>query len=109
MELMRGPNLAVIQSYLGREILQFARLMREILMNSLRTGLLTALIGTSQTAAAQTAPTKYKLDIPRQTLTTAIIDFARQTGLQVARFSNVSEPAVVASSVVGFYTAEEAL
>jgi hypothetical protein len=79
-------------------------------MNGLRMGLLSALIGSSAAAVAQaSAPHQYKLDIPREPLAAALVDFARETGLQVARFSNVGELTVVISPVAGLFTAEQAL
>lgn len=78
-------------------------------MNGLRASLFAALIGSSGTVDAQTPPIRYKLDIPRQTLTMALADFARETGLQVARFSDLNEHSTISNAVVGTYTAEQAI
>jgi len=77
-------------------------------MNALRTGVLTALMGWNS-APAQTTAVQYKLNIPRQPLTAALADFSRETGLQVARLSEVGEPAVIANPLTGTYTAQAAL
>src|SRR5947209_4198499 len=68
-----------------------------------------ALLGTSLPTGAQAAVTHYELNIPRQPLDQALKEFARQTGLQIARFSDVTHGAVETGPVVGNYTSEEAL
>lgn len=78
-------------------------------MNGLRTSVLSVLIGSCATAVAQTSTAQYRLDIPRQPLTSALADFAKKTGLQVARFSDTEEPGPTANPVAGTYTAESAL
>lgn len=78
-------------------------------MTALRTGLLTALIGSAPLAMAQATHAHYKLNIPRQSLATALRSFARETGLQIARFSDGDDRTVNANAVVGSYTAEQAL
>ncbi len=77
-------------------------------MNGLRTGLIVALIGTSQQVGAQ-ANDQHRFNIQRQALTTALSAFAQETGLQIARFSDADEFAVSANSVVGVYSATQAL
>ena len=52
---------------------------------------------------------RYELHLQRQMLTTALQDFSRQTGLQIAQFTDVGEGNVTANDVVGSYTAEQAL
>jgi iron complex outermembrane receptor protein len=79
-------------------------------MIGFRMGFLSALIGSSAAATAQAPASQfYKLDIPRERLAFALADFARETGLQVARFSDAGEPVTISSPVVGVYTAVQAL
>lgn len=78
-------------------------------MNGLRTSVLTVLLGSCAPAVAQTTAAQYKFDIPRQPLTAALAVFARETGFQIARFSDAGEPALTANPVSGIYTAERAL
>lgn len=106
---MRGPYPTLTQSSLSSEASRWLRLLGGTLMTGLRTGLLTALLGSTPVAMAQTDQTHYKLDIPRQELATALRSFARETGLQIARFSDGGDQAVSANPVVGSYTAEQAL
>jgi hypothetical protein len=77
-------------------------------MNGLQAGLIAALLGTSQQVVAQ-AEDHHQFDIPRQRLATALNLFARETGLQIARFSDAGEPTVSANPVVGAYTVAQAL
>mgnify|MGYP001249956136 CR=1 FL=1 len=60
-------------------------------------------------AAAQTAATRFELNIPRQTLDAALKDFAEQTGMQVARFSDAVKGGVIVGPVAGRYSVQEAL
>ncbi len=57
------------------------------------------------TAAAR----RYELNIPRQTLDTALKDLAQQTGLQVARFSDAVKGDTVVGPLSGTYSAAQAL
>jgi len=68
-----------------------------------------ALFGTSLPLAAQAVVTHYELNIPRQSLDAALNEFARQTGLQIARFSSVTASAGEAGPVSGSFTSQEAL
>ena len=67
------------------------------------------LVGTSLATDAQAAITRYKLNIPREPLDRALKEFARQTGLQVARFADVSGGDAVVGPVSGNLTSDEAL
>ena len=68
-----------------------------------------ALVGSSLPSAAQATATHYQLNIPREPLDSALKDFARQTGLQVARFTDVSGSTAEVGPVAGTFTPEEAL
>jgi iron complex outermembrane receptor protein len=58
---------------------------------------------------AQAAMQHYQLKIPKQPLDTALKDFARQTGLQVARMSDAVDGSAVVGPISGELSAEEAL
>src|ERR1700678_1907013 len=65
----------------------------DAIRNAVRVGLLAltsiaVFLPLDAVAAAQTQPVAYELNIPRQTLESALNDLAQQTGLQVARFSD---------------------
>jgi iron complex outermembrane recepter protein len=68
-----------------------------------------AFVGAALPSQAQAAVTYYELNIPREPLDRALKQFAEQTGLQVARFSDVAEGSSEAGPVVGHFTTEEAL
>src|ERR1700732_365812 len=59
--------------------------------------------------SAQALIQHYKLNIPRQPLDTALKEFANQTGLQIARFSNTVAASARAGPVTGELSAEQAL
>jgi iron complex outermembrane recepter protein len=61
------------------------------------------------TAAAQTQQLSYELNIPRQTLESALNDLAQQTGLQVARFSDAVKGDALVGPVKGRYSIDAAL
>ncbi len=74
--------------------------------------LVAALLTTGGLAAAQRAQASirhYQLDIPRQSLDSAIKDLAQQTGLQIARFSDTIDGDILVGPVKGNRTPEEAL
>jgi iron complex outermembrane recepter protein len=58
---------------------------------------------------ARAAIAHYELNIPRQPLDTALKDLAQQTGLQVGRFSDAVNGAIVVGPVTGNYSADQAL
>jgi len=58
---------------------------------------------------AQAPIARYRLNIPRQSLDAALKEFARQTGLQVARFSDVGRGDIDVGPVSGSLTSEQAL
>ncbi len=63
-----------------------------------------ALLGTMSLAGpghAQAATQHYQLDIPRQSLDTALKDLAQQTGLQIGRFSERIDGSAVVGPVQG--------
>src|SRR5882724_11382906 len=105
---MRGPHPTLTRSYLAKEVRRWCRFLGGALMNGLQSGLMVALIGTSQPAGAQ-AEDHYQFNIPRQELTAALSAFAHETGLQIVRFSDAGESKVTANSVVGLYTPTQAL
>lgn len=57
----------------------------------------------------QAAMARYRLDIPRESLDAALKDFARQSGLQVARFSDVGSADLQVGPVAGSFSSEQAL
>lgn len=67
------------------------------------------LAGVPVCSSAQTAPARYKVDIPRESLDAALKEFARQTGRQVARFSDVGGGDIQVGPVAGSLTSEQAL
>jgi outer membrane receptor protein involved in Fe transport len=60
-------------------------------------------------ASAQALVQHYQLNIPRQSLDTALKDFAAQTGLQVARMSDAVDGSALVGPVTGDLSVEEAL
>ncbi len=60
-------------------------------------------------AAAQAVAQHYDLNIPRQSLDTALKEFAHQTGLQVARFSDTIDGSILVGPVAGDMSVEQAL
>ena len=60
-------------------------------------------------AAAEVSNIAYQLNIPRQTLDAALNELARQTGLQVLRFSDAVKGDTLVGPVIGKYSAAEAL
>src|ERR1700761_4530245 len=87
-----GPFWILSHSNFYEKVLQLCWIAGRLLMNGLRTGVLSVIFGSCVPAVAQTTVTQYKRDIPRQPLTAALADFARETGLQVARFSDTAYP-----------------
>ena len=59
--------------------------------------------------SAQATLARYRLDIPRESLDAALQDFARQTGLQVARFSDVGSADMQVGPLSGNLASEQAL
>lgn len=59
--------------------------------------------------SAQAIAQRYELNIPRQPLEAAIKDFAYQTGLQIARFSDRIDGSMLVGPLSGGYSAEQAL
>lgn len=78
-------------------------------MVGLRLGVLLALFGPALASAADPADTAVHLNIPAQDLAGALREFARETGLQVARLSSDSDPIPRGNAVVGDYTIKSAL
>ncbi len=58
---------------------------------------------------AQAAIRHYEINIRRQPLETALQDFAHQTGLQIARFSDTIDGRALVGPLEGDYSAEQAL
>ena len=59
--------------------------------------------------SAQVLTQHYNLNIPRQPLDTALKDFAQQTGLQIARLSDVVQGDAMIGPIIGEYSVEQAL
>jgi iron complex outermembrane receptor protein len=72
---------------------------------SIALALCAAIVPVSAQAIAQ----RYELNIPRQPLEAAIKDFAYQTGLQIARFSDRIDGSMLVGPLSGDYSAEQAL
>ncbi len=68
-----------------------------------------ALCATIVPVSAQAIAQRYELNIPRQPLEAAIKDFAYQTGLQIARFSDRIDGSMLVGPLSGDYSAEQAL
>src|SRR5258706_9865041 len=76
------------------------------------TVLAVALLGTTSLAGAehaQAAIQHYQLNIPRQSLDTALKDLAQQTGLQIGRFSGRIDGSAMVGPVKGDQTPAQAL
>lgn len=78
-------------------------------MHMTRFGMLCAFMSSPTPAGAQSSPTPLNFDIPRQTLSAALTMFARESGFQVARFTDIDESKLIVNSVAGTYTVEHAL
>ena len=83
--------------------------LREIIVKLLGVCIVLALVGASLPSAAQATAAHYQLDIPREPLDSALKDFARQTGLQIARFTDDVNGSATVGPVAGSLTPEEAL
>lgn len=68
-----------------------------------------ALCATIVPAGAQAIAQRYDLNIPRQSLDTALKEFAHQTGLQVARFTDTIDGNMMVGPVAGDLSVEQAL
>ena len=85
------------------------RVPRGIVVKLLGLSIALVLVGASLPSEAQARATHYQLHIPREPLDNALKDFARQTGLQVARFTDVSGDTLEVGPVAGSLTPQEAL
>ncbi len=65
--------------------------------------------GLTAAERASASITQHELNIPRQPLDTALKDLARQTGVQVGRFSDAVNGATLVGPIAGNYSAEAAL
>jgi hypothetical protein len=72
---------------------------------SIALALCTAIVPVSAQAVAQ----HYQLHIPRQPLDTALKDFARQTGLQIAHFSDTINGSAMVGPITGEFSVQQAL
>src|SRR6266481_4979518 len=66
-----------------------------------------ALFASVLPVSAQAVMQHYQLNIPRQSLDTALKDFARQTGLQVGRFSGRLDGSAMVGPIKGDQTPEQ--
>jgi outer membrane receptor protein involved in Fe transport len=78
-------------------------------MKTLFAGLMLAVVGLAIPASAQAIAEHYRLNIQRQSLDGALKEFAGQTGLQVARFSDAVRGDVVVGPLSGTYSVDKAL
>ena len=83
--------------------------LRGIVVKLLVLSIVLALVGASLPSAAQAIAAHYQLNIPREPLDSALKDFARQTGLQIARFADVVGGTADVGPVTGTLTPEDAL
>jgi outer membrane receptor protein involved in Fe transport len=65
--------------------------------------------GLSAAEPASASMTQHELNIPRQSLDAALKDLARQTGVQVGRFSDAVNGDTLVGPIAGNYSAEAAL
>jgi iron complex outermembrane recepter protein len=72
-------------------------------------GIVLAVVGAPLRGNAQADVTHYSVDISRESLDAALKAFARQTGLQIARFSDVGSADILVGPVSGSLTSEQAL
>lgn len=68
-----------------------------------------ALLGASLPGNGQAAVRLYDLNIPRQSLDTALKEFGRQTGLQIARFTDTGTADVSVGPISGAHSMHQAL
>lgn len=67
------------------------------------------LVGFSWGAQSDAAIVRHNLNIPRQTLDVALKDLARQTGLQIVRFSDTVQGDALVGPLNGKYSVDQAL
>jgi iron complex outermembrane recepter protein len=108
-----GQNRDLIRSYVRRNTFTTITTIRwgEQIMR-IATILAVALFGATCLADpkhAQAAIQHYQLNIPRQSLDTALNDLAQQTGLQIGRFSGRIDGSAMVGPVKGDQTPEQAL
>src|ERR1700736_842718 len=71
--------------------------------------LLSMVLGLCAAVLPASAQALIQIDIARQPLDTALKDFARQTGLQIGRFSDTVDGSAMVGPVTGELSAEQAL
>src|ERR1700736_816470 len=71
--------------------------------------LLSMVLGLCAAVLPVSAQALIKINIPRQSLDTALKDFAQQTGLQVGRFSDTVDGSAMVGPVTGELSVEQAL
>ena len=108
-----GQYRGLIRSYVRRNTFKTITTIRwgEQIMR-IATILAVALFGATCLADpkhAQAAIQHYQLNIPRQSLDTALNDLAQQTGLQIGRFSGRIDGSAMVGPVKGDQTPEQAL
>jgi len=84
-------------------------LVRGIIVRALGVTIVAALCATVAPVSAQAGGRHYELNIRRQPLETALQEFANQTGLQIARFSDKIDGGALVGPLAGDYSAEQAL
>jgi iron complex outermembrane receptor protein len=80
-----------------------------VIVKTTLVSIVVALCASVLPAAAQAVSQRYQLDIPRQSLDGALRQFAEQTGLQVAHFSDAPEGRVDVGPITGEFSALQAL
>ncbi len=80
-----------------------------IVMRALLLSIALAFCGAVLPLSAQAVIVRYELNIPRQPLDAALKEFAAQTGLQIARFSDSIDGRALVGPLTGRHSAESAL
>jgi iron complex outermembrane recepter protein len=84
----------------GREIMRISVAVAAICL---------AFVGISMAAESDAAIVRHNLNIPRQSLDVALKDLARQTGLQIVRFSDAVKGDAMVGPLNGTYSIDQAL
>jgi iron complex outermembrane receptor protein len=84
----------------GRKIMQVAMALAITCLTT---------VGSAAANESYAAAKHYALNIPKQSLDTALKDLAQQTGLQVARFSDAVAGSAIVGPITGDYSIEQAL
>jgi outer membrane receptor protein involved in Fe transport len=78
-------------------------------MRSIGLSIMLAICGGALPAGAQAVIVRHDINIPRQSLDAALKDFAQQTGLQVAHFSDTIDGSSIVGPVSGELSSQQAI